>query len=324
MTIARSRQVCLAATPYYHCISRCVRRAFLCGKDVVTRKSYEHRRQWVENRLFQLSDVFAIDVCAYAVMSNHVHLVLFVDEETANSWSMDEVLKRWHQLFKGTLLTQKYLRGEELLAPMIDIVRQTAEQYRKRLMDISWLMRLLNESIARQANREDNCKGRFWEGRFSSQALLDEKALAACMAYVDLNPIRANIAKTPETSDFTSIKLRIKAAIQGKQPEKLPPFVGNPSKGSPAGLPFCLTDYLELVELTGRCIREDKKGYIAQHQPKLLTRLNISAGNWVTLSQQFSRCFRGAVGDVDSLTKYCQHQHRKRRSNLANCEKLLA
>lgn len=324
MTIARSRQVCLAATPYYHCISRCVRRAFLCGKDVVTGKSYEHRRQWVEKKLFQLSDVFAIDVCAYAIMSNHVHLVLFIDEETANNWSMDEVLKRWHQLFNGTLLTQKYLRGETLLEPMLDIVKQTAEQYRKRLMDISWLMRLLNESIARQANREDNCKGRFWEGRFSSQALLDEKALAACMTYVDLNPIRANIAKTPETSNYTSIKLRIKAAIKGKQPEKLQPFVGNSRKDMPTGLPFALTDYIELVEQTGRCIREDKKGFITQHQPKLLTRLNISADNWAILSQQFSRYFRGAVGDVDSLTEYCHHQQRIRRTNLANCEKLLA
>ncbi|GHF91132.1 hypothetical protein GCM10017161_18640 [Thalassotalea marina] len=106
MTIARNRQVCLAATPYYHCISRCVRRAFLCGKDAYTGKSYEHRRQWVEKKLFQLAEVFAIEVCAYTVMSNHVHLVLFVNEEQAKNWSMDDVLTRWHQLFKGTLLTQ--------------------------------------------------------------------------------------------------------------------------------------------------------------------------------------------------------------------------
>ncbi|GHF91141.1 hypothetical protein GCM10017161_18650 [Thalassotalea marina] len=216
------------------------------------------------------------------------------------------------------------MRGETLLESMLDIVKATTEVYRKRLMDISWLIRLLNETIARQANREDNCKGRFWEGRFSSQALLDEKALAACMAYVDLNPVRAKVAKTPETSDFTSIKQRIKAALTGRQPKQLKPFVGNPRRNMPLGLPFVLTEYIELVELTGRCMREDKKGHISQNQPTLLTRLNISAQNWAILTQQFTRCFKGAVGDVDSLTDYCHHQHRKRRGNFANCEKLLA
>jgi REP element-mobilizing transposase RayT len=218
MATARKRQISLADTPYYHCVTRCVRRAFLCGEDKVSGQSYEHRRGWIENKLLALTQVFAIDVCAYAVMSNHSHIVLFVDEAQATSWTMEEVLTRWHQLFKGTLLTQQYLRGEALIEPLQKIVLETAEVYRKRLMDISWFMRIINETIAKQANKEDNCTGRFWESRFKSQALLDEAALAACMAYVGLNPVRAKVAPTPERSDFTSIQQRIKAGANGEHP----------------------------------------------------------------------------------------------------------
>jgi len=324
MATARKRQISLADTPYYHCVTRCVRRAFLCGEDKVSGQSYEHRRGWVEDKLLALTQVFAIDVCAYAVMSNHSHIVLFVDEAQATSWTMEEVLTRWHQLFKGTLLTQQYLRGETLIEPLQKIVLETAEVYRNRLMDISWFMRIINESIAKQANKEDNCTGRFWEGRFKSQALLDEAALAACMAYVDLNPVRAKIAPTPERSDFTSIQQRIKAGVNGEQPKTLLPFVGNPKLNMPTGLPFELSDYLELVDLTGRCIREDKRGYIESGQPAILSRLNICAENWLTLTTQFRQCFHGAVGHTQALTEFCQHQKLKKRANVSICRKLLA
>ena len=96
MTTARKQLISLVDTPYYHCISRCVRRAYLCGEDKLTGKSFEHRRGWVEDKLITLSRVFAIDICAYAIMSNHTHLVLFIDEASAKAWSSEEVLKRWH------------------------------------------------------------------------------------------------------------------------------------------------------------------------------------------------------------------------------------
>jgi hypothetical protein len=156
------------------------------------------------------------------------------------------------------------------------MVEQTAEVYRQRLTDISWFMRILNEGIARKANEEDNCTGRFWEGRFKSQALLDDAAIIACMAYVDLNPVRAKIASTPEKSSYTSIQRRIKAAIQGKQPSNLLNFVGNAHKDKTKGLLFNFNEYIELIEVTGRCIRADKCGYIEENQPEILTRLNIS------------------------------------------------
>ncbi len=104
MTIARSRQISLQDTPYYHVVSRCVRRAFLCGEDAHSGQSYEHRRQWVEDKLGQLSRLFAIGVCAYAVMSNHYHLVLKVESDTAANWSEREVAERWAALFQWPLL----------------------------------------------------------------------------------------------------------------------------------------------------------------------------------------------------------------------------
>jgi len=229
-----------------------------------------------------------------------------------------------HDVILGTLLSQQYCRGESIASYLMPTLINTVEQYRRRLMDISWFMRLLNESIARQANKEDHCTGRFWEGRFKSQALLDEAALAACMAYVDLNPVRANIAKTPEGSDYTSVKQRVAYAKKAQQPSKLLPFVGNPRRDMPKGLPFDLKDYLELIELTGRCFRKNKAGYIEETQPVLLTRLCISSENWLTLSKGFRKLFHGAVGHETALTDYCQHHKLKRRQNLGCCEKLLA
>jgi len=202
----------------------------LCGDHKVTGKSYEHRRQWVEDKLIELAQVFCIDVCAYAVMSNHTHVVLYVDDAKANRLNDKAILIRWHKLFKGTLLTQKYLQGDKLDKAQQFFLNRTIADYRERLADISWFMRVLNEDVARKANKEDNCTGRFWEGRFKSQALLDEAALAACMAYVDLNPIRAKMAKTPEDSNHTSVQKRIKAAKKAKQPKQLIRFAGSPRK----------------------------------------------------------------------------------------------
>ena len=163
------------------------------------------------------------------------------------SWSTLEVLIRWHKLFKGTLLARKYQREQPLTKFELAMVEETAQIYKQRLIDISWFMRTLNEPIARQANKEDKCTGHFWEGRFKSQALLDEGALLSCMAYVDLNPIRAGIALTPEESNFTSIQLRIKAAIKGEQPADLLTFTGNEQQDKNTGIRFSLKDYLILL-----------------------------------------------------------------------------
>ena len=150
-------------------------------------------------------------------MGNHYHVVMRVDAARANALSDDEVLRRWTQLFTGPVLVQRYLGGvPELLGQAErDKVGEFAQLYRQRLADVSWFMRVLNETIARQANAEDGCTGRFWEGRFKSQALLDEQALLATMAYVDLNPIRAGMVESLQDSAHTSIAARL-AELQGK------------------------------------------------------------------------------------------------------------
>jgi hypothetical protein len=161
-------------------------------------------------------------------------------------------------------------------------------------MGISWFMRIINEGIARMANREDDCTERLWEGRFSSKALLDEKALAACSTYVDLNPIRAGIGDSLTDSDHTSIKRRCEQATKAEQPndpqqqtDGLHPFAGNLRRDRPNGLPFRLTDYLELVDWTGRILRDDKRGAIPESTSKILQQLNIDPKQGCYLSKNF-------------------------------------
>src|SRR5688572_11692451 len=209
MTRPRSALISLEATPYYHCISRCVRRAWLCGQDKETGRSFDHRKPWLVERFRFLGDIFAINIAAYAVMSNHYHLVLHIDAERARLWSIDEVVARWLQLYRGPELAQRFRRQETLADEELQRLEQLAEVWRDRLCNISWFMSCLNYTIARRANKEDGCTGRFWQGRFNSQALLDETALLSCMTYVDLNPIRAGIASNLLDSDFTSIQDRI-------------------------------------------------------------------------------------------------------------------
>ena len=264
----RKRLVSLADTPYNHCISRCVRRAFLCGVDAQTGFDFSHRRDWIVERIKHLGSVFAIDLYAYAVMSNHYHIVVRINAAGVDEWSDREVAKRWLQLFKGPEIVRHWLSGDDLVDGDTRIVHRYIHAWRERLCDLSWFMRCLNESIARMANREDRCSGRFWEGRFKSQALLDERALLACMAYVDLNPIRAGLAQTPETSKYTSVQDRLLHAA----PTRLRRFR---DQGDPDGIPMAYSDYLQLVDWSGRTIRACKRGFIPPSAPPVLDRLHM-------------------------------------------------
>ena len=209
MGLPRSQYVQEGQVGVYHCFSRCVRRAFLCGIDPQTRNDYSHRKTWLVDKLRELAAIFAVEVCAFAVMWNHYHTILRTRPDIVATWSDYEVASRWLTLFP-----RHCDLGQVPIDKQIHALTQSPGRIatlRKRLSSLSWFMGRLNESIARAANKEDKVKGRFWESRFKCQVLLDEAAIAACMVYVDLNPIRAGLAGTPEESDFTSIQERIRA-----------------------------------------------------------------------------------------------------------------
>ncbi|NCF36997.1 MAG: transposase [Gammaproteobacteria bacterium] len=304
MTRPRKALISLADTPYYHITSRCVRRAFLCGVDHYSGKNYEHRRQWVVDRIRLLSSLFAIDVCAYAVMNNHYHLVLKICPEQIEEISDNDVMNRWCALFKGPLLIQRYRDGEDLKSFERTTVSDIVNVWRSKLSSISWFMRCLNQPIAHQANREDNCTGKFWESRFTSQALKSEEALLSCMAYVDLNPVRAGIADTPETSSHTSIRERLQPEFVLQQAvddqtecgdlldfksilKPLLHFENRLVNEPQPGILFDFEEYLALVDWTGRNIRSDKRGHINSALPPILDRLQITFDQWRINTTQF-------------------------------------
>ena len=309
MTAARKTLISLQDTPYYHVIARCVRRAWLWGVDEYAGRDYSHRKQWVLERLNQLCGVFAIDVCAYAVMSNHYHLVLHVAQARAAAWSDREVIERWSQLFSKPPAIQRWEQGECSAVERALAVR-LIESWRRRLMDVSWFMRCLNEHLARRANQEDGCTGRFWEGRFRSQALLDEAGLLTAMVYVDLNPIRAGIAKTPEESSFTSIYERIRqlrATTRARSnrrvtsaPVTLLPFRED-ARDDAHTIPFSLHEYLSLVDWTGRARSPGKRGAIEQSQPAIAQRLHIDTQAWLGAMQPSGNVFGRALGRLNHL-----------------------
>ncbi|MCP4980012.1 MAG: transposase [Gammaproteobacteria bacterium] len=311
MTLPRSQLISYNDTPYYHIISRCVRQSYLCGIDPDTQKNYEHRKQWIEDRIRILSSLFSIVVCAYSVMSSHYHLILMAIPEESNDWSDKDVIRRWLTLFRGPSVAQKYIQNEVLKPNELEAVNKLIPIWRSRLTDISWFMKCLNEPIARAANKEEGKEGNFWISRFRSEALLDEEAVLTAMAYVDLNPVRASIAKTPESSEYTSVKERINPQFnlseaiksyceQGGFPDHLccddnpipiralAPFnEGEIHERHTLGINFHLHDYLELVDYSGRAIREDKTGHIKNTLPPILERLGISQKIWFENCQNF-------------------------------------
>ena len=199
-----------------HCVQRCVRRAFLAGVDVVSGKNFEFRREWIRRRMEALASVFACDVLSYAILSNHMHLILRSRPDVVKQWSDEMVALRWLKAFPGRRIEEHLGEPTESDVQALVADKMRMAEIRKRLSNISWFMRALSEPIARMANRQDQVTGRFWEGRFKAQKITDEAGLLACAMYVDLNPVRAAMAETPDDSVHTSAYDRIEGA-KGRQ-----------------------------------------------------------------------------------------------------------
>ncbi len=308
MTRARASLVSVSDTPYYHCIGRCVRQAFLCGRDPVSGKSFEHRKVSILERLALLTEVFAIDLCAYALMSNHYHLVLHLAPERAAQWSEREVVERWRRLYTGPACVARFLDGLALDASESAQLADCIGRWRSRLCDLSWFMRCLNEYIARVANAQDGCTGRFWEGRFKSQALLDEEALLTVMAYVDLNPVRAGLAESVAASAFTSGQQRLReiiepaSALQAAMRPALHPFAEAIRQGEDVALPFNLQDYLDLLDTSGRAVHPAKRGALPGSTPRLLATLGLAPGEWLASVAELHARFRLFIGAPHRLS----------------------
>jgi len=324
MATPRNSTVSLAVTPYYHCTSRCVRGAFLCGKDKNTGANYKHRQRWLDKRLRQLARIFSIQICSYAVMENHFHVVIHIDAKVAQAWSHREIVIRWHQLFKSTYLSEKFLENRVLSSSEKADLNQLIERWRRRLYDIGWFMRCVKEPIARRANKEDDCKGHFWEGRYHSQALLDERALIACMAYVDLNPLRAGVCKRPEQAQFTSLRERIRLEQSTRTKLKRPhtalvPFNCGRATKTEQPLPFDFSEYLQLVDWTARQTRADKTGKLDANAPPILERCGIQTSKWLTVANDFGQKFSTMAGSITSVTTACAIFQKKTTRGISNC-----
>ena len=307
MTVARAHLVDPSVTRWYHCVTRCVRRAFLLGEEGCDRKG------WIERRLEELAEIFAVAVAGFAILDNHLHLLVRLDPDVAKGWSDEEVVRRWGRLFPPRDKTRQAVAvSDEWVQERLKDVAWVATA-RQRLQSLSWFMKCLKEPLSRLANRQEQTRGAFFEGRFKSVAILDDESLLATCAYIDLNPVAAGIAKSPEASPHTSIKQRVEHVQEQGRTEDLKAAEAGSVAGSTAaagleeGLWLCpvedrrrldsaregmiegfsLGNYLLLVEYTGRLFR-DGKAAISAELAGIFERLGSDAESWQARLQKLA------------------------------------
>ncbi|MEE9321215.1 MAG: transposase [Granulosicoccus sp.] len=328
MATPRHRIVSTDITAYYHCTSRCVRGSFLCGRDQDTNKNYEHRRRWLRDRLVELAGIFGIRIGAFSIMENHFHVILFLDTRKVDTFRPKEIVQRWHKLFKGTCLSQRYIAGDFLTYNERRQLVILTSVWRKKLCDIGWFMRCVKEPLARLANKEDGCTGRFWEGRYHSQALLGARAIAACMAYVDLNPFRASMCSQPESDKYTSLALRkadCSSTPDSSQDSALLPFTAEADDPATASesLPISREQYFALLDNTARIARAGKNELPQKKTETVLLRLGLIPKNWCELVNNFGTHFFTMAGSRSAMTLACEKLGKRHTWGMAAGQSLL-
>lgn len=191
----RSRSVDPLRTGIYHCTSRCVRRASLIESS--------ERCRWIISALHRLCRIFAIDVCDFAVMRNHVHLLLRTHPELAMTWPAREVARRW--LCRNGRVPEDLAASIDEACDDPDLI----EDWRSRLSDLGWFHKLWKEPAAKAWNLEDEVTGHFWAGRFHSVGCHDESSTLMQATYILLNPVHCGMERIPGESGRTSLSLRI-------------------------------------------------------------------------------------------------------------------
>lgn len=347
MTIPRKELIDESVPGVYNVTARCVRRAFLCGKDFYTGNDYEHRRVWIRDRLRYLTEAFAIDLLGYSLMGNHMHLIPRNRPDLAKRWSAEEVARRWLRVVSTHQgASQKGARPSDEAVKAITCSPRRVAELRKRLSSISCFMGKLNEYISRRANGEEKLSGRFWEGRFKSSRLGDTAAIVACMIYVDLNPVRAKMAESLEDSDHTSGQDRLVAelarrrvreynrrkklgvALTKRQETLLEKardrtkragfLVSLNSPSSPLGR-FSESTYLELADWTGRQVRSGKRGVIPEHILPILESLEVNTQCWVKTVERYGSLFHRLVARAEDMAKAARAKGRKWFQGVGAC-----
>ncbi len=325
----------------FHCWTRCVRRAFLCGRDPHTHKDYSHRRDWIVRREEQLAGLFAIEIEFRAELSNHLHNVLRTLPRVARRWSAHEVARRWLTITK----LAKWL-SDDLPQPDPQRVEQLAkdkkkiDKLRRRLSSVSWFMGILCENIARRANAEDDCTGRFWENRFRCRECADASAILLCGIYVDLNPYRAGEAESPEKARYTSLFQRLQAQgmrknaadrpdawlgeltlpPERKSDEALAYASRSGRRASDQGiLPISLADYVKLLQWTAQQLRSGQRSTIPHDLAAVLDHLNVKHDAWLETVEQYEEGFGHAVGRPASLVAVAQRMELKHLKGVSAC-----
>jgi len=342
MATPRNKVVSKDSVGIYHCISRCVRRAFLCGKDPYTGKTYTHRRHWIKNNINDLAQHFYLKVIASTVQSNHMHIIIKLDPFATVRISPDEVVRRWRRIFpyqRDSLGKPLELTDDQYLRDIADTYM--VQVWRERLVDLGWFMRCAKEPVARRSNKEDNCTGHFWEGRFKAIRIEDDAALLACMAYVDLNSVRAGEVDRPEYCNYSGIRDRVEAYRARRQLELAEQYREAMENDKDARIMMawalrqaksdqwlCPLDeifegwngyeggieeehYLELVDWTGRKLRNKDAGHIPPHLAGILERMDVDLENWASAVEKYGGLFAVFAGKARRIRKAAVRMGRK-------------